>query len=160
ADGGWTATAPRVFVQDARLGDYSRPAQVETMVHELVHFASAPLSGPFIPAWVHEGVADWVATGRPAGERRPAGGDALLPRDYEMSTGSSVAIVRAYRESRAAVSLLAGRRGADAPPAFFAGLGDVRTGPGSVDHNVDAALRATEGLSLGELEAAWASRRP
>ncbi|MGI8685977.1 MAG: hypothetical protein ACR2MO_12975 [Acidimicrobiales bacterium] len=156
---GWATTAPRVFVQDARLDRYSRPAQVETLVHELVHFASAPLSGPFVPAWVHEGVADWVATGRPTGERRPSGGDARLPRDFEMSTGSSASIVRAYRESRAAVSLLAGRRGAGAPSAFFVRLGAVRVAPGSADHNVDASLRAAENLSLGELEAAWADRR-
>lgn len=157
---GWASTAPRVFVQEARLGLYSRPAQVETLVHELVHFASAPLSGPFVPAWVHEGVADWVAVGRPTGERRPPGGDSRLPRDFEMSTGPSAAIVRAYKESRAAMSVLAGRRGPGAPSAFFTRLGAVRVAPGGVDHNVDATLRADGNLSLGELEAAWASRRP
>ena len=157
---GWTATAPRIFVQDARLGDYSRPAQVETLVHEIVHLVTAPLSGPFVPGWVHEGVADWLATGRPPAERRPAGGDALLPRDYELSTGSSAAIIRVYRESRAAVSLLAARKGATVPTTFFTRLGAVRVAPGSVDHNVDASLRAAAGLSLGELEAAWAARRP
>lgn len=159
-DGGWASTAPRIFVQDARLGDYSRPTQVETLMHEMVHVASAPLSGPFVPGWVHEGVADWVATGQPAGERRPAGGDALLPRDFEMTTGPAAAIFRAYRESRAAISLLAGRRGPTAPTAFFTGLGAVRVAPGSADHNVDAALRAISGLSLGELESAWGTRRP
>lgn len=158
-DDGWTATAPRIFVQEARLGTYTRPGQVETLVHELVHFASASLSGPFVPGWVHEGVADWLATGRSTGERRPAGGDGLLPRDYELSTGSAGAIVRAYRESRAAVSLLAARRGAAAPTTFFTRLGAVRVAPGSVDHNVDASLRAAAGLTLGELEAAWADRR-
>lgn len=158
-ESGWSATAPRVYVQDDRLGRYPRPDQVETLVHELVHLASAPLSGPFVPAWLHEGVADWLATGRPTAERRPAGGDARLPRDYEMSTGSAAAIIRAYRESRSAVSLLAGRRGGDAPSAFFARLGAVRVAPGSVDHNVDATLRDAEGMTLGELEAAWAARR-
>lgn len=157
---GWAATAPRVYVQDARLGLYDRPGQVETLVHELVHFASAPISGPFVPVWVHEGVADWVAVGKPTGERRPSGGDARLPRDFEMSTGPAAAIIRAYRESRAAVSLLASRRGPDAPSTFFQRLGSVRAAPGSVDHIVDATLREAENLSLGELEAAWAARRP
>lgn len=158
-DGGWATTAPRIFVQDARLGDYSRPAQVETLVHEIAHFAAAPLSGPFIPGWVHEGVADWLAKGRQVGERRPSGGDGLLPRDFELSTGSSGAIVRAYGESRAAVSLLAGRRGPDAPPALLTRLGAVRVAPGTVDHNVDEALRTVSGMSLGDLETAWAARR-
>lgn len=159
AGGGWEPTAPRVLVNDTRLGDTTRAAQVETLVHELVHVATAPVSGPFVPVWVHEGLADWVATGRRAGERRPAGGDARLPRDHELSSGSSTAIVRAYRESRAAVSLLAARRGAAAPPAFFDRLGAVRVASGSVDHQVDATLRAVAGLTLGELEAAWAARR-
>ena len=157
---GWTSTAPRILVQDVRLGAYSRPAQVETLVHEIAHLAAAPLAGPFIPGWVHEGLADWVATGRRAGELRPAGGDGRFPRDFELSTGPSAAIIRAYRESRSAVSLLAARRGPGAPSAFFAALGAIRVAPGSVDHNTDAALRAQSGLSLGELEAAWAARSP
>jgi hypothetical protein len=132
---------------------------VETLVHELVHFATAPLAGPFIPSWVHEGLADWVATGRRTDERRPAGGDGHLPRDYELVTGSSVSIIRAYGESRSAMSLLAARTGPAAPADFFAGLGAMRVAPGSVDHNADAALRAATGLGLAEFEKAWAAGR-
>ena len=158
-DADFDATAPRVFIQESRLSRYQRPQQVETLVHELVHAASAPLSGPFVPAWVHEGVADWAATGRATGERRPAGGDGTLPRDFELTTGPQAAIVRTYKESRAAMSLLAARKGAGAPTSFFRTLGEARVEPGSVDHQVDAALRRSAGLSLGELEAAWAARR-
>ena len=156
-DEGWMATAPRVFVQDDRLGRYSREGQVETLVHELAHFAGAPLAGPFVPGWVHEGVADWVATGRRSGERRPGGGDALLPRDYELTTGAAAAIVRSYRESRTAISTLAAEEGAAAPIAFFVELGALRVAPGSVDHNADTALRAATGMTLGQLESAWAA---
>ena len=158
-DADFAATAPRVFIQEARLGRYGREQQVETLVHELVHAASAPLSGPFVPGWVHEGVADWAATGRSTGERRPPGGDATLPRDFELSTGPQASIVRTYKESRAAMSLLAAREGPGAPTAFFRTLGAARVEPGSVDHQVDAALRESAGMSLGELEAAWAARR-
>ena len=160
SDDGRLSTAPRIFVQDARLSAYTRAGQVETLVHELVHFATAPLAGPFVPNWVHEGVADWVATGQRTGERRPGGGDALLPRDFEFGSGPQAAIIRAYRESRSAVSTLAGGKDLGAPPAFFEALGKVQVAPGSVDHNVDAALRSAAGLSLGELEAAWAGARP
>ena len=41
--------------------------------HELDHAAAAALAGPFVPAWVHEGVAEWVAKARPTGERKPGG---------------------------------------------------------------------------------------
>ena len=158
-DKDYDTTAPRIFVQDDRLNRYPRHQQVETMVHELAHAAAAPLSGPFVPGWVHEGVADWAATGRLAGERRPPGGDAALPRDFELSTGPTASIVRTYRESRAAVSLLAARRGPAAPTAFFRTLGATRVAAGSVDHHVDDALRRAAGITLGELEAAWAARR-
>jgi hypothetical protein len=156
---GWASTAPRIVVQDSRLTRYDRARQVETLVHELVHVASAQLSGPLVPSWVHEGVADWASTGRPAGVRRPAGGDSQLPRDFEMSTGPSASIVRAYGESRAAVSLLAARRGNGAPTAFFRELGQARSVPGSADHHVDDALRRSSGLTLGQLERAWAARQ-
>lgn len=159
-DEDFDASSPRVFIQESRLGRYGREQQVETLVHELVHVASAPLAGPFVPSWVHEGVADWAANGRPTGERRPSGGDGTLPRDFELSTGSQASIVRTYKESRAAMSLLAARKGAGAPTAFFRTLGETTVAPGSVDHQVDAALRRSAGLSLGELEAAWAARRP
>jgi hypothetical protein len=127
---------------------------VETLVHELAHAAGAPLAGPFVPAWVHEGVADWVATGRSTKERRPRGSDGKVPRDYEFSTGSQTDIVRAYRESRAATSYLASKAGLGAPSALFRRLGETKVAPGSVDHHVDAALRAVAGpgFGLAELE--------
>ncbi|HET7488181.1 MAG TPA: hypothetical protein VFJ85_09645 [Acidimicrobiales bacterium] len=158
-DDGWVTTAPRIYVQDARLSAYPPANQVETLVHELTHVAAASLSGPLMPAWVQEGVADWVATGRSTSERRPAGGDAVLPRDYEMSTGAQASIVRAYKESRSAISLLAARAGVGAPSAFLVRLGAAREAPGSVDHNVDEALKASSGMTLDQFQAAWAGRR-
>ncbi|MGH9283731.1 MAG: hypothetical protein ACRD0S_12450, partial [Acidimicrobiales bacterium] len=87
------------------------------------------------------------------------GGDGRLPRDFEMSTGSQAGIVRAYGESRAAVSLLAARRGNGAPTDLFQDLGSARVAAGSLDHNVDDALRRSSGLTLGDLERAWATRQ-
>lgn len=151
-------TAPRIFIQDDRLARYGRPFQVSTLVHELSHAAAAPLVGPFIPAWVHEGVAEWVSTGRPVDQRKPGGGDAKLPRDFEFSTGTVQSIARSYAESRAAISLLAAEKGLGAPSAFFRALGEARVEPGSTDFRVDAALRRVAGVSLAELEERWARR--
>ncbi|HVM09903.1 MAG TPA: hypothetical protein VM345_15655 [Acidimicrobiales bacterium] len=157
-DEGWTSTAPRMFIQDDNLGSYGRGFQVETLVHELVHAAGAPLAGPFLAAWVHEGVADWVATGRSTGERKPSGSDGVLPRDYEFSTGSQADIIRAYRESRSAVSFLASRHGMGAPTSFFVAGGEPKVAPGSVDHRLDAALRAAAKVSVTDLQKGWAAR--
>ncbi|MGH9156225.1 MAG: hypothetical protein ACRD1K_10425 [Acidimicrobiales bacterium] len=155
----YSATAPRIFVQDDRLSRHSEASQIETLVHELVHAAAAPLAGPFVPLWVHEGVADWAATGRPGDVAAPSGSDGVLPRPYELTTGSAALIQRSYRESRSAISYLAERAGPGAPSALFRGLGEARTGPGSVDHHVDAALRRVTGSGLAEFERAWAADR-
>lgn len=153
-DQGYVSTAPRMFIQDRNLGRYGREFQIETLVHELAHAAQAGLSGPFMPSWVHEGTADWLARGRPAGERR-RGGDAVLPRDFEFSTGSGASIIQAYTEARSAISTLHRTVGAAAPGALMADLGGVRIAPGDADYHTDAALRRVVGFGLGDLQARW-----
>lgn len=157
-DDAWAPTAPRMYIQDRNLSGYGRGFQVETLVHELVHAAAAPHAGPFVAAWVHEGVADWVATGRPMSERKPTGSDGVLPRDFEFSTGSQEAIIRSYRESRSVISHLAARTSVGAPSGLFVAAGAEKVAAGSTDHRLDAALRASAGLSLTELQTGWASR--
>lgn len=154
-DKGYDATAARVYIQDKNLGRYSRPFQVDTLVHELNHAAAAPVTGPFVSSWVHEGVADWIATGQRTNERHPSGSGPRLPRDFEFVTGNQAGIVRSYASSRSAVSVLAREKGIAAPAAFFKALGDVRVGPGSVDYQIDRALRRSAGLGLTDLEAVW-----
>lgn len=155
----YVTSAPRMYVQDRNLSKYSSRYQVETLVHELVHAAAAPASGPAIPSWVHEGVADWIATGQSTALRRPRGSDGVLPRDEDFRTGSREAITTAYGESRSVVSYLARRAGAGSPIAFFQALGALRDEPGSETHLTDRALRAaTGGLPLAQLEAGWAGR--
>jgi hypothetical protein len=153
-DGGWAPTAPRIYIQDRNLSKYSERFQVETLVHELAHAAMAVGAGPFVPAWVHEGVADWVATGQSLTER-DRGSSRKLPRDFEFSTGSQASIIRSYTSSRQAMSTLAGAKGKTAPTSFFAELGGVRVATGGVDYQVDAALRRSAGMSVSELEALW-----
>jgi hypothetical protein len=157
-DEGWEATAPRIYIQDQNLSKYDRGFQVETLVHELAHAAGAPLAGPFVSSWVHEGVADWIATGRSAREARPSGSNGVLPRDFEFSTGSQTNILLAYKESRSAISYLSSRGGLAAPTSFFREVGSVRVAPGSADHQIDAALRRASGLGLDDLQAGWARR--
>lgn len=158
-DVGWDTTAPRIYIQDENLAGYGRDFQIETLVHELAHAAGAPLAGPFVSAWVHEGVADWIATGRSTKERRPNGSDGRLPRDFEFSTGEQTNIIESYRESRALTSFVAGRTGLGAPTAFFRDLGSVRVAPGNADAQIDAALLRVTGRGLAETERAWAGRR-
>jgi hypothetical protein len=157
-DDGFVTTAPRLYVQDRNLSRYGHDFQLSTLVHELDHAAVAPFAGPAIPAWVHEGVADWVATGRSTGERKPSGSDGVVPRDYEFVTGSSASIVRSYAESRSAISYMASRYGVAAPSRFIRTLGERGPVAGSVDYNVDAVLRQLFGIGLDAFQRGWKSR--
>jgi hypothetical protein len=147
-----------MYVQDRNLSRYARPFQLTTLTHELNHAAVAPYAGPAIPAWVHEGVSDWLASGASTGERKPRGSDGVLPRDFEFTTGSGATIVRNYAESRSAISYLAARFGAGAPSRFIRTLGELGPVAGSVDHNVDTTLRKLFNISLADFQAGWARR--
>lgn len=155
-DSGYEPTAPRVYIQDQNLAKYNHEFQLETLTHELTHAAVAPISGPFIPAWVHEGLADWIALGRSTTEKRPAGSDPGMPRDFQFVTGDQAGIVKAYAEARSAMSVLAAAKGVDAPTAFMKELGGVHVAPGTTDYQTDAALQRSSGLSVADLESLWA----
>ncbi|MGH9038359.1 MAG: hypothetical protein ACRD0O_21595, partial [Acidimicrobiia bacterium] len=154
-DEGWESTAPRVFAQDVNLARSGRAFQLETLHHELIHVAAFPLAGPFVPAWVHEGLADWIANGR----GRPtavAGSDEVLPEDFEFTTGGLDAIVSAYHESTSAVAFLAQAKGPGAPLDLLVKAGEARIAPGTADYHTDAALRSLYGKGLVDFQADWA----
>ncbi len=154
-DESWESTAPRVFIQDVNLARSRRSFQLETLHHEFVHVAAFPLAGPFVPAWVHEGVADWLAKGR--GEPAAvSGSDEVLPEDFEFTTGGLDAIVSAYQESTSAMAFLAQAKGPDAPLDLLVEAGEARISPGTTDYHVDTALRSLYGKGLAEFQAEWA----
>ncbi|HEY3239157.1 MAG TPA: hypothetical protein VGL92_06315, partial [Acidimicrobiia bacterium] len=153
-DEGWESTAPRVFAQDVNLARSRRSFQLETLHHELVHVAAFPLAGPFVPAWVHEGVADWIANGR----GRPAAvaaSDEVLPEDFEFTTGGLDAIVSAYQESTSALAFLAQVKGQDVPLDLLVEVGEARIAPGTMDYHTDAALRSLYGKGVADFQHDW-----
>ena len=153
-DNGWEPTAPRVYVQDTNLANNPRTFQLETLHHELIHVASFPLAGPYVPAWVHEGVADWMSTGR-GGPTRVEGSDGRLPDDYEFTTGGGESILRAYQESTSAMAFLAKAKELDSPLDVLVEAGRPRVAPGTPRYHTDQALRTVYGTGLDEFERAW-----
>lgn len=154
-DQGWESTAPRVFAQDVNLARSGHAFQLETLQHELIHVAAFPLAGPFVPAWVHEGVADWIASGRGEPTAVP-GSDEVLPEDFEFTTGGLEAIVSAYRESTSAVAFLAQAKGPSTPLDLLVKAGEPRIAPGTSDYHTDLALRSLYGKGLVEFQQDWA----
>jgi hypothetical protein len=153
-DHGWEPTAPRVYVEDANLANNPRSFQLETLHHELIHVASFPLAGPYVPAWVHEGVADWLSTGR-SGPTRVEGSDGRLPDDYEFTTGGGESILRAYQESTSAMAFLAKAKERDAPLDLLVEAGRPRVASGTARYHTDQALRTVYGVGLDDFERVW-----
>lgn len=157
-DRDWEATAPRIYIQDRNLSRYRRDEQVRTLTHELDHVAVAPLAGPLIPSWVHEGLADWLALGRRTDEPKPGGSDGQLPQDFEFTLGGRDAINLSYSESRSMMSFLAGHWSLGAPVQLLRTLGAEKVTAGSEELRVDQALTRITGLTTAQLEKEWATR--
>ena len=153
-DDDWLSTAPRVYVQDANLSRSRRDFQLQTFQHEFTHVAAFPLAGPFVPSWIHEGLADWMASG----EKPPTavdGTDGRLPDEWEFTTGGSDTILRAYDESTSATAFLAARKGKSAPLDLLVRVGETRAAPGTSGYRVDQALRAVYGAGLDQFQKDW-----
>ena len=150
----WQSTAPRVYVQDANLSRSRRDFQLQTFHHEFTHVAAFPLAGPFVPSWIHEGLADWMAGGQ-RGPTPVEGTDGLLPDDWEFTAGGGDSILRAYDESTSAMAFLAARKGKTAPLDLLVRVGADRVAPGTSRYRVDQALRAVYGAGLDQFQKDW-----
>lgn len=131
--------------------------------HELAHIATRNSSGVFIPTWVEEGFAEVTAydldpTALSFFDSRVEAGqfDGRLPKDFEFTTGDGTEIYMSYQEAQSAISYFIERWGLAAFESFYRRVGDVGMAPGTSDHHVDSALRATVGVSLEHFESAWA----
>ena len=133
-------------------------------MHELVHVATRPASGPMVPAWLEEGVAQAL------GERQSTTGTGLvdatapsqllLPTDGQFTVGGRDRIFLSYQVAWAFVDHLVATYGVDAVGAFYAAAGRGAVGrPGTEAHHVDRAAREVLGASMQELVAAWRASR-
>ena len=149
---------PKAFV--GRTAD----STLDILAHELLHIATRPSSGPFVPTFAEEGLAEYVSNqGDPAdlaflsSEIQAGRFDGLLPKDWEFSIGDGTEIFRTYQKSYSAVRFLVERWGLGAFVRFYRMLGRVEDEPGTARYHVDRALRRSIGLNLDEFERAWAS---
>jgi hypothetical protein len=148
---------PKAFV--GRTAD----STLDILAHELLHIATRPSSGPFVPTFAEEGLAEYVSNqGDPADlvffDSEVAAGrfDGLLPKDWEFSIGDGTEIFRTYQKSYSAVRFLVERWGLGEFVRFYRMLGRVEDEPGTARYHVDRALQRSIGLNLEEFERAWA----
>jgi len=151
----------RIILNWPRYSAYPESVRESILAHELTHVATRELTGPEIPVFVDEGIADWVAGDDSTFlvESLVAGGsfDSRLPDDYEFVTGDSEAIGAAYQESRVAIEYAEERYGAAAVADLYRILGGVRVAPGTWRYHADLAMHRAFGTGLVRFERGWAS---
>jgi hypothetical protein len=150
----------RIILNWPTFSRYDISVQERILAHELLHFATREYTGPMVPGFVDEGIAEWVAGDVDTSEisRRLAAGtwDRELPRDYEFITGEGEDITLQYQESFTSAEYSVDRFGIREVADFYRMLGRTRLAPGTPRYHVDQAMRAHFGLGYTEFEARWA----
>lgn len=151
----WQASPPRLFAQEENLAAQSVASQVDTIVHELAHAATADLAGPNTPTWMQEGLAEWIRLGKPTSVSLREGSTKRLPASEDFATRDAVRLSAAYNEATAAMAFLASVKGMNAPIRLIEEAGKRRSVVGSPSFNADQALHATTGWTTAEFVDAW-----
>lgn len=156
-------TGDRIIVNPSVIAGRPREDIVTIMAHELLHVATRNASGPFVPLFADEGLAEIAAYGGTSGlgyfDAIVSGGgfDSALPEDFQFSTGSADDIYLSYQESQSAVRFFIDRWGLSKFVAFYKRIGRARITEGLPTWHVERALRRTIGIDLRGFEKAWAS---
>ncbi|HEV7657674.1 MAG TPA: hypothetical protein VGP36_23490 [Mycobacteriales bacterium] len=157
------ALGQRIVVNPAnieRLGPLGRTVVLE---HEVTHLATRGFTGPEMPIWLVEGLADWVAyrdSGLPANqvadELRAALGKGHWPGRLPVVAdfrGDSPRLALAYEEAWSACRLIADRAGPAALVRLYRAVGTA----GDPAATLDAQLRRTVGQGTAAFTATWAA---
>lgn len=160
--GAYALTGSRIVLNPERFFDRSTAVRQRILAHELLHVATRPSSGPFVPSWVEEGLAQRL------GEQRSTTGTDLLtalvqrgfdgdpPTDADFTTGGRDRIFLSYQLAWSFADFLTDRYGEEAVARFYRGLGRGAVGqPGDEDHHLDRAAREAFGAPLADLRTAW-----
>jgi hypothetical protein len=151
---GWVAGAPRVFIHLEHFRLYTPDGQIGILAHELNHAITRPVTGPHVPTWVDEGMAN-VSGGLPAYSAKTGPLPAAFPTDDEFVTGSLDDIVRHYDQAQVAIQVLVNEKGRAALARFYEKLGSERVVPGTDQYYLSLAARETLGWTVDHWVADW-----
>lgn len=138
----------RIVVNPDAFEGRSADSTAEVVQHEMVHVATRGRSGPFMPLFVEEGLAELVRFGTGRGPVR-----GWLPHDHEFTVAASF---EAYQLARSAVAHLVREHGIGQVARFYSRLGSVRGERGTSRYHLDRALRRTFGFGVDGFAASWA----
>lgn len=155
---GYEPAGPRLFVHLDHFRNYDENGRLEIVAHELIHGITRDESGPNIPVWVEEGLAN---TGGGTGGRRSFAREGPLPTEFPtdelFATGSIRDIQRHYDQAQVAIEVLIQRHGREGLARFYDTLGQARLVAGTDEYYVGRAVKDAVDWSLADWIAAWRS---
>jgi hypothetical protein len=154
----------RIILNWHALANRSSGSVLTILAHELTHVATRSSSGPQIPTFVEEGIAEYVGyNAQPSSLSyldsvvSTGGFDGKLPRDYQFTTGSATEIFLSYQKAESAVGYFIQRWGLDRFVRFYRGLGRQRVVTGTARWHLGHALQQTIGIGFARFQKEWAS---
>lgn len=161
--GGFDPSSDRVLVNPDTFGRLGQLGRQVVLTHEVTHVATRRATGPAMPVWLAEGLADYIgyqAVDLPLAlsarelrkDVRAGTVPTTLPADEDFS-GANAKLAQAYEQSWLAVRLLADRYGEDAMLRVYRAVGAARDVEPTAA--VDQALRAEVGLTLTAFTEDW-----
>jgi hypothetical protein len=161
--GSVTPVGDRVILNPPNFADLGAVGRQVVLTHEVAHVATRRASGPDMPAWLAEGLADYigyreaevalsVAAREVRADVRAGRSPPALPADSDFA-GGNPALAQAYEQSWLAVSLLVETYGEQAVLRFYRAVGADRDVPGP--QAVERAFARELGTTTAEFTASW-----
>ena len=150
----WEPGSPRVYIHLNHFRRYTAEGQIGILAHEMLHAMTRPVTGPQIPTWVEEGLAN-VAGGLPAFNARSGPPPTEFPDDADFVSGVLTDIVRRYDQAQVAIEAIINAKGRAAIARFYERLGSHRIAPGTHEYYLGAVARSTLGWTLDRWLAEW-----
>jgi hypothetical protein len=155
------AVGQRIVVNPVNIDKLGALGRRVVLEHEVTHLATRGFTGPTMPIWLVEGLADWVGysdSGLSADQvadqlrsaLRAGGWPGKLPVQADFR-GDSPRLALAYEEAWSACRLIADRAGAAALIRLYRAVGTAADPAAALDKQ----LRATLGESTAQFTAAW-----
>ena len=153
----------RIVVERGTLSDRSSDIIELILTHEMAHVATRRASGPHIPLWVEEGLAEWIS--RTPGDsadlyyaQQVAAGavQPVLATDRQFRRGNADELFLHYQSSRTAVAYFIERWGYKKFIGFYRTLGDLHNDSGGRAKHLRSSMRRFTGLGPSQFERQWA----
>ena len=156
----WRLVGLRIYLNRGNFLSHSPASRQSIFAHELTHVATRSATGPFIPVWVEEGIAQLSETADTRvldGRIRAGQFSGKLPEDWEFLTGGGTSIFLAYQKALSAMRYMRDRYGLSTVDKFYEELGAPKYELGSASFHVGKAISKTLGISLDQFEREWAA---